>query len=104
MANSIQAKLLTIIGIFLVFAGLAVGQAPQIPPPPPPIQFDAMQPFAQWPDGDEFVLTFPTAVLSDHPENNNVPIHILIPHGRGGPFPVVLILHYWGALNRNVER
>ena len=99
-----QAKLLTIIGFLLAFAGVSSGQAPQAPPPPPPIQFDAMQSFAQWPDGDEFVLSFPTAVPSDHPENNMVPIHVLLPHGQTGPFPTVIILHYWGALNRNVER
>lgn len=99
-----QTKLLTIIGFLLAFAGLTLAQTPQAPPSPPTIQFDEMQPFAQWPDGEEFVLSFPTTIPTPQPENNVVPIHILLPKGKAGPFPTVIILHYWGALNRNVER
>jgi dienelactone hydrolase len=43
-------------------------------------------------------------VTSEYEANNQVPIHILLPHGQQGPFPVVVVLHYWGAMNRNVER
>ena len=63
-----------------------------------------MQPYAQWPGSDEFVVTFPSSVTSPYPVNNVVPIHILLPHNKQGPFPVVVVLHYWGAENRNVER
>lgn len=103
-AKGMQSKLLPIFGVLLLFATFAQGQAPVAPAPPPAIQFDEMKPFAQWPDGDEFVLTFPTVIPTAQPENNVVPIHILLPHDKAGPFPVVVILHYWGALNRNVER
>ena len=105
-----QAKLLTIIGVFLAAIGITMAQAtadaPQIqaPAPPPIISFDEMKPYATWAGTDEFVVSFPSSVTSDHEQNNVVPIHILLPHDKTGPFPVVVILHYWGALNRNVER
>jgi dienelactone hydrolase len=103
--KSMQAKLLTIIG-FLLTACMAMAQAPvpQPPDPPPPITFDDMKPFITWPGSDEFVVSFPSVVTTPYPENNVVPIHILLPHDKTGPFPVVVILHYWGAMNRNVER
>lgn len=80
------------------------GSQPEAPPPPPAITFDDMHPFSTWPGSDEFVVTFPSAVISPQVENNSVPIHILLPHDKTGPFPVVMILHYWGAMNRSVER
>lgn len=80
------------------------GSQPEAPPPPPAITFDDMHPFTTWPGSDEFVVTFPSAVMSPQVENNSVPIHILLPHDKTGPFPVVMILHYWGAMNRSVER
>ena len=83
---------------------MAQGQAPQPPPPPPAITFDDMKPYATWPGSDEYVVSFPSAVTTQYDANNIVPIHILLPHGQSGPFPVVVILHYWGAMNRNVER
>ncbi|MEA2552329.1 MAG: hypothetical protein QOJ65_505 [Fimbriimonadaceae bacterium] len=63
-----------------------------------------MRPLYVWADSEEFVTTFPSSVTTEYTQNNDVPIHILLPKGKTGPFPVVVILHYWGALNRNVER
>lgn len=59
---------------------------------------------ATWDAGEEYVTTFPSSVPSVNVENEHVPIHILLPKQGAGPFPSVVILHYWGALNRNVER
>jgi len=95
-------KLVTLLGCLFTCA-IAHGQL-QPPPPPPAIEFPPMQPYATWPGTDEFVVTFPSAVMSPYDANNIVPIHILLPHGKQGPFPVVVVLHYWGAMNRNVER
>jgi dienelactone hydrolase len=103
-----QARLLTIIGFFLV-ASLTMAQAPLMPhalapDPPLPIAFEDMKRYATWPGSDEFVVTFPSSVTTSYEVNNTVPIHILLPRDQKGPFPVVMVLHYWGALNRNVER
>lgn len=48
-------------------------------------------------------LDFPSPVTTPTPENNTVPLFVHLPKEGPGPFPVVLILHYWGALNRAVE-
>lgn len=81
-----------------------MAQAPEPPPPPPAIEFVDLHRFAEWGPGDEFITAFPTVVPTGVPENDEVPVHLLLPHGQTGPFPCVVILHYWGALNRNVER
>ena len=101
-----RCKLAAIIGSFLTscIAGAQVPATPQAPDPPPLITFEEMKPFATWSGSDEFVVTFPSTVTSPYEVNNSVPIHILLPHDKTGPFPVVMVLHYWGALNRNVER
>ena len=71
--------------------------------------------FEEWKEvGDsnrwrEYVLSFPSAYVSPEPINNTVPLRIFIPKPREAdepvkPYPVVLILHYWGAKDIKVER
>jgi dienelactone hydrolase len=52
----------------------------------------------------EYSLEFPSAMVSASPENNTVPLRVFIPRGKDGPFPSVVILHYWGAKDIRVER
>lgn len=51
----------------------------------------------------EYTISFSSAVTTEHPANDVVPLTVFVPRGEG-PFPVVLILHYWGALDQRVER
>lgn len=81
----------------------ADAQLPPLDQAPPP------QPFTQWQKvGEEANLTefrevYPTPLLSDKRENNLVPLDIFVPK-TPGPHPVVLILHYWGAVDLKIER
>ena len=52
----------------------------------------------------EFVETFPSAFVSGVPENDTVPLRILLPRSAAGPVPVVLVTHYWGASDLRAER
>jgi dienelactone hydrolase len=101
-----QAKAFITIAVVLLSCRFTMAQqeALEAPPRPPLIEFGPMEHVASWGAGEEYVTTFPSAVASENPENENVPIHILLPKSGRAPFPSVVILHYWGALNRNVER
>lgn len=52
----------------------------------------------------EFELSFPSAVNSPYPENDIVPIRYFLPAEGDGPFPAVVVLHYWGASDLRIER
>ena len=78
-------------------------QVPELLTPPPVA-------FAPWRAVDrddriaEYVETFPSAFVSGVPENDTVPLRILIPADATGPVPVVLITHYLGAADLRAER
>jgi Prolyl oligopeptidase family len=71
--------------------------------PPPPIIFAPWQEVEVHEDGTEYLETFPSAIVSQYPVNNTVPLHIFIPDRRE-KMPVVLVLHYWGATDLKLER
>lgn len=58
-------------------------------------------------ESDEFTqvydLSFPSAYTSHYPENNTVRVRAFVPNGLPGPFPSVVILHYWGATDLSLE-
>lgn len=81
-----------------------MAQTPEAPPPPEPIPFAEPKQVNEWPHSREFEVVFPTALPSGIAENDTVPVILLLPKEGSGPFPTVVILHYWGALNRSVER
>lgn len=66
--------------------------------------------FPQWkevdrPEGSiEYLVSFPSPVVSPYEVNNTVPLRIFIPDDVTGPVPVVLVTHYWGATDLRVER
>lgn len=85
----------------------AQGSAVQIPPidqPPPPIVFsDWKEVPTDTEDTNEYRLSFPSAITTPYPENNAVPVRVILPSQRDKPLPVVIILHYWGATDLRVE-
>ena len=55
--------------------------------------------------GTEFDVSFPSPVPSGIPNNDIVPLKVLVPNDPAfkGPYPVVLVLHYWGATDLRAE-
>lgn len=52
---------------------------------------------------DEFEVQFPSAVRTQHAENNVVHVTSLLPSDRLAPVPAVILLHYWGATDLKLE-
>lgn len=53
---------------------------------------------------EEYQLSFPSAVVSQYPENNDVRVTAVLPRNRIGRVPVVLLLHFWGATDNVLEQ
>ena len=71
---------------------------------PAPIAFEPWREIDRDDAIREFVVTFPSAFVSGVPENDTVPLRILVPRDAKGPVPVVLVTHYWGASDLRAER
>jgi len=96
------AKLLGCIALAaLPFLGF--GQALTVTDPLPKIQFDPWKAIPSDENTLEYTESFPSAIQSPYPENNVVPLHIMIPAQNSGPMPAVIVLHYWGATDLQVE-
>ncbi len=52
----------------------------------------------------QYQAGFPSAMTSEYPVNDTVPLQIYVPKAAKAPVPVVLVLHYWGATDLKVER
>lgn len=52
---------------------------------------------------DVYDLLFPSAVVTEYAENNQVPVHLYLPRERSEPVPVVILLHFWGATDLKAE-
>lgn len=72
---------------------------------PPLIEFASPRPIDPE-DGEprHFELSFPSAYESGYVENNTVPLHYFLPVEGDGPFPAVVVLHYWGATDIRIEK
>ncbi len=70
---------------------------------PSRIDFAAWRPVRRDSQTAEFEAEFPSAAPSGVPENDVVPLRIFIPGQATGPVPVVVVLHYWGATDLNLE-
>lgn len=97
-----------VIFILLLVAALTYAQVPpvQVPAveiPPPAIPFAPWEEVAKTDEGREYLVTFPSAYTSGYPANDQVPLRVFIPP-TDKPVPVVLILHYWGAVDLRLER
>jgi hypothetical protein len=76
---------------------------------PPVDQRPAETSFADWRELGrtdyvrEYEQTFTSAFVTGTPVNNEVRLRVSIPTDAAGPFPVVIILHYWGAVDLRLE-
>ncbi len=92
--------------LFALLAGvcLTLAQEAQVAQPPPPITFADWKVVDRTADQIEYIVSFPSAYTTPYPENDIVPIRILIPADTTGPVPAVILMHYWGAQDLKVER
>jgi hypothetical protein len=51
----------------------------------------------------EYSLSFASAGTSGYPENDRVKLRVFLPTPSRGPVPSVILLHYWGAADQQVE-
>ena len=93
-----QRARLFIFAVWAAAAALALAQDPQITLAPPLVPFNPVE----LPNGKVTRFSFPSAWETPFAENQNVPIHILVPES-AKPLPVVVILHYWGAPDLKAE-
>jgi hypothetical protein len=94
-------SVLLLLGIASVFAQQAL---PPIDQAPNPIPFVDWKEVSRPEAGIEYLVEFPSPVLTGIEVNDRVPLRVFLPTQRSGPVPVVLIMHYWGALDLRVER
>lgn len=71
---------------------------------PPPVSFEPWREVERDDNVVEVLETFPSALTTGIPENDAVPLRILLPARATGPVPVVLVTHYWGAGDLRAER
>jgi hypothetical protein len=71
---------------------------------PPAISFPAWNEVDVAEEHTEYLVTFPSAIVTPYPNNNVVPVRVFVPEPHNGPMPVVVVLHYWGATDLRPER
>lgn len=82
---------------------LTLAQPGPVSQGPPPIAFDPWRETTSTEFVTRYEVSFPSPVVSSYSSNNRVPISVFVPTERLGPVPVVILLHYWGATDSNVE-
>ncbi|HEY3783500.1 MAG TPA: prolyl oligopeptidase family serine peptidase [Fimbriimonadaceae bacterium] len=87
-----------------LFAQTPSAPTPAITDPPPAITFPDWREVPSEEDTSEFAVTFPSAIQTQYPENNVVPVRILMPALHDHPLPVVVVLHYWGATDQREDQ
>jgi hypothetical protein len=106
----LQVRLLFGLASVCLAAG-AVGQSSETPQQlnltpastPPLIAFPDWRQTDDLEFGTEYDVEFPSAYVSGSLENDRVPLKVMLPSDGAGPYPVVLILHYWGATDLRAE-
>lgn len=81
----------------------AFGQA--IDQRPPAVDFEPWQD-QEIDDEDvsEYTATFPSPYRTGVAQNDVVPVRFFVPKRGAGPYPCVIVLHYWGASEQKLER
>lgn len=102
--NRLRSRLALALCLLAASIGTALAQkTPEVTVPPPPIVFSPWQEIARTDTGIEYLASFPSAYPSGYAVNDTVPLHVFLPLTQR-PAPVVLVLHYWGALDLRLER
>ncbi len=94
-----------VLTVLLALVGmLRLSGAQSIADAPPRIDFEPWKVVSRDDSTTESLATFPSAYVTNYPENNQVELRIIAPNLGDEPMPVVLLLHYWGARDLKVER
>lgn len=89
-------------GIGLLCFGTA--QPPALTQAAPPVEFGPWEEAFEDEISRVYDLEFPTPLPSAYPENNTVRTRLMVPREASSPMPVVVILHYWGAIDTRLEQ
>lgn len=81
----------------------ASGGLPPVTERPPSVAFGPPSLVQRRGVVEEYALEFPSPVRTSLELNNTVHGRLVRPSGTG-PYPVVVVLHYWGAANLEIER
>lgn len=95
------------LALLLALSCSVAGAQTHLPPvtqPPAVIAFEPWKEEHQTATQIEYSANFPSAIETAFSVNNVVPLRIFVPADKQGPFPVVIVLHYWGARDLKVER
>lgn len=76
---------------------------PDITIPPAKIDFQNWRMVGEYEWATEYNVGLPTAAPSGVRENDTIPVRIFVPPDRRGPVPIVVISHYWGAVDLRAE-
>lgn len=92
-------------GLCLALASAPVpASGPDLTASPPPITFTRWRPLGETEAAERYALSFPSAISTPFDANNSVPLVISVPRNRIGRAPVVILLHYWGATDFQLEQ
>lgn len=84
--------------------GLTLAYAQPVTQAPPPIAFEPWRETEVGETSRVYDVAFPSAVPSGTPANDVVRVRAILPSDRTGPLPVVVCLHFWGAVDWRLER
>lgn len=87
----------------LIMAASASPQLPAVTESPPHTTDFSERVMPSDPDRTVLLLRFSSPVHTAVNENNTAEAHITIPRDAARPMPVVVLLHYWGATDFQVE-
>ncbi len=87
-----------------LLGGAGMAQVADFRQRPEAIAFADWTKVADTPTSIEYEISFSSPAPSGVAQNDTVPLQVWLPARREGPVPVVIILHYWGALDVRAER
>lgn len=87
----------------LLLGSLGFAQVPDVRTPPERIQFEPWQQLRRSESYSEFKATFPSSISSGDARNDQVELFITVPTESIGKPPIVILLHFWGASDMELE-
>ncbi|QYK52518.1 MAG: alpha/beta hydrolase family protein [Fimbriimonadaceae bacterium] len=97
------ARLVIMVGLIVCWLG-AYAQVSDVLTAPEKITFPNWDQVGRTEDYSEFRVAFPSPLVTEYPENNTVSLQVFMPASPIGKPPVVLLLHFWGATDSELER
>lgn len=80
-----------------------ISDLPSVKEFPPKVSFEDWRLLSESDFSEQYSLTFLSSVETDFERNNRVVVKAVVPKNRVGKVPVVVLLHYWGAIDNRLE-